>query len=96
MSCFNVTDPFLTTLYYVEKRNGILRKNRREGFEKSYVALHGGRGGIKNCQNQPYVINEWPISLSTWTVVFWSPVKTKQNRTWVKGTGIQKPSPYIP
>ena len=30
---FSVTDPFLTTFYYVEKRNGILRKNRREGFE---------------------------------------------------------------
>ena len=35
MSCFSVTDPFL--FYYVEKRNGILRKNRGEGFEKSYV-----------------------------------------------------------
>ena len=40
---FSVTDPFLTTFYYVEKRNGILCKNRGEGFEKSYVRLHGGR-----------------------------------------------------
>ena len=31
---FSVTDPFLTTFYYVEKRNGILRKNRGEGFKK--------------------------------------------------------------
>ena len=43
---FSVTDPFLTTFYYVEKRNGILRKNRGEGFAKSYVPLHGGRGVI--------------------------------------------------
>ena len=58
---FSVTDPFLTTFYYVEKRNGILRKNRGRGFEKSYVPLHGGRG-VKNCQNHPYVINEWPLT----------------------------------
>ena len=44
------------------KKNGILRKNREEGFEKSYVPLHGGRG-VKNCQNHPYVINEWPLSI---------------------------------
>ena len=31
-----------------------------EGFEKSYVPLHGV-GGIKNCQNHAYVINEWPL-----------------------------------
>ena len=30
--------------YYIEKINGILRKNRGEGFEKSCVPLHGGRG----------------------------------------------------
>ena len=47
MSCFSVTDPFLTTFYYVEKRNGISRKIREEGFEKSYVPLHGGREGQK-------------------------------------------------
>ena len=61
---FSVTDPFLTTFYYVEKLNVILRKNSGEGFEKSYVPLHGGRGGeIKNCQNHPYVINKWPLTL---------------------------------
>ena len=60
MSCFSVTDPFLTTFYYVEKRNVILRKNRGERFEKSYVPLHGGRGGGKKLPNHPYVINEWP------------------------------------
>ena len=42
----SATDPFLT-FYYIEKRNGILRKNRGEGFEKSYVPLHGGRAGQK-------------------------------------------------
>ena len=33
------------------------------GFEKSYVPLHGGRGGVKNFQNHPYVINEWPLTI---------------------------------
>ena len=59
-SC-SVTNPFLTIFYYVEKRNGILLKNRLEGFKKSYVPLHVGRG-VKNCQNHPYVINEWPLT----------------------------------
>ena len=45
MSCFSVTEPFLTTFYYDEKRNGILRKNRGEKVEKSYVPLHGGGVG---------------------------------------------------
>ena len=49
----SVTGPFLTTFYYVEKRYGILSKDRGEGFEKKYyVPLHGGRGA-KNCQNHP-------------------------------------------
>ena len=56
---FSVTDPFLTTFYYVKKRNGILHKNKGEAF---YV--HRGRGGVKNCQNQPYIINEWPLITS--------------------------------
>ena len=43
---FSVTDSFLTT-FYVEKRNGILCKNRGEEFEKSYVPLRRGRGGQK-------------------------------------------------
>ena len=60
MSCFSVTS-YLTLFYYVEKGNGILRKNRGEGFEKSYVPLQGGRV-VKNCQNHPYVINELPLS----------------------------------
>ena len=46
---FSVIDPFLTTFYYsyVEKVNGILRKNREKGFEKSYVRFHGGKGSRK-------------------------------------------------
>ena len=48
MSCFSVTEPFLTTFYYVEKRNGILRKNRGEGLEKfyegyPYIGMGGGQ-----------------------------------------------------
>ena len=57
-----MTDHFLTTFYYVEKQNGILRKNRGEGFEKSYVPLRGGRE-VNNCRNHPYVINEWPLTV---------------------------------
>ena len=34
-----------------------------ERFEKSYVTLHGGEG-FKNCQNRPYVINEWLLTSS--------------------------------
>ena len=46
MSCSRVTDPFLTTFNYVEKRNGILRKNREEGFENlTYPNM--GVGGKK-------------------------------------------------
>ena len=59
---FSVTDPFLTTFYYVEKLNGILSKNRRKGLEKSYYAYMGMGGGIKNCQNHAYVINEWLLN----------------------------------
>ena len=35
------------------------------GFEKSYVPSHGVRGGVKNCQYHPYVINEWPLISSS-------------------------------
>ena len=34
-------------------------------FEKSYIRLHGV-GGVKNCQNHPYVINEWPLIYLIW------------------------------
>ena len=44
---FSVTDHFLTTFYYVEKRNRILRKSMGEGFEKSYIPLPGVGGGLK-------------------------------------------------
>ena len=57
---YSVTDPFLT-FYYVEKRNGILSKNRGKGFEKSYVRLHGGRGVqklLKSCLRN-YVITDY-------------------------------------
>ena len=42
---FSLTDPFLTTFYYVEKRNGILRNNRRRGLKNltyPYMAVGGG------------------------------------------------------
>ena len=60
---FSVSDPFLTTFYYVEKRNGILHKNKEEGFEKSYVP-YMEVGSVKNCQNHPYIINEWPLKMN--------------------------------
>ena len=58
-----------------------MRKNWGEGFEKSYVPLHGGRG-VKNCQNHSYVINDWPIttrSLSCrgWTIHFRKDISQK-------------------
>ena len=59
-----LTDPFLTTFYYVEKLNGILRKNRGEGFEKSYVPLHGGRRGSKRFPKSSLRNYEWPQSSS--------------------------------
>ena len=62
MSCFSVTDPFLTIFYYVEKRNGILRKNRRSLRNLTYPYM--GEGGVvENGLNLPYVINEWPLIL---------------------------------
>ena len=39
---FRVTDPFLTTFYYVEKRNGILRKNREGGGLKNLTDVYMG------------------------------------------------------
>ena len=44
MSGFSVTDPFLTTFYYVEKQNGILCKNR--GL-KNLTCLYMEVGGSK-------------------------------------------------
>ena len=59
--CFNCFD-LRQTGSFSEKRNGILRKNRGKGFEKSYMDVGGW---VKNCQNHPYVINEW--LLNTWS-----------------------------
>ena len=74
MSCFLLVLQRLNSVkynfYYIEKRNGILRKNKREGFEKSYVPLNGGRG-VKNCQNYPYVINECSLSCLIHVDVLW-------------------------
>ena len=59
---------------YSVKYNFIMLRNEMEsyvriggeGFEKSYVPLHrGGGGGVRNCQNHPYVINEWLQSWGT-------------------------------
>ena len=63
MSCFSVTDPFLTTFYYVEKRNGALRKNRGRGLKNLTYPYMGAGGGVKNCKNHPCVINEWPLTI---------------------------------
>ena len=53
MSCFSLTDPFLTIFYYLEKQNGILRKNREEGFGKSYITLHGVGGQKSSKKGRP-------------------------------------------
>ena len=58
---FSVTDPFLTTFYYVEKLNAILRKNRGRGL-KNLTYPYMGVGRVNNCQNHSYVINEWPLT----------------------------------
>ena len=65
----------------LKKLNGILRKNRGKGFEKSYLPLHVD-GGVKNCQNHSYVINEWApndfdpsvVPLKGFTAPFWHTV----------------------
>ena len=54
---FSATDPFLTTIIMLKNEMGSCVRIGGEGFEKSYVPLHGGRG-VKNCHNHPYVINE--------------------------------------
>ena len=43
---FSVTDPFLTTfyyVYYVEKQNGMLRKNRFQKFTYPYMVVGGSK-----------------------------------------------------
>lgn len=48
------------------RNNGGIRI--KEGFKKSFVPLDGGRGvRVKNCDNHPYVINEWPLTLCNWS-----------------------------
>ena len=44
----------------LKKRNGILRKNRGKGIE-NLTYPYMGAGGVKNFQNHPYVIIEWPL-----------------------------------
>ena len=65
MSCFLLVLQRMNNVKY----NFIMLKNEMEsyvriggGFEKSYVGYpYMGVGrGVKNCQNHPYVINEWP------------------------------------
>ena len=67
MSCFSVTDPFLTTFYYVEKLNEILRKNRGGGLEKS---LHTLTLGSRD-QTDSYVIFFKSIFYIRNRVVMW-------------------------
>ena len=56
-----VIDEWPLTFYYVERRNGILRKNRGRGFRYFIYPYMGIGAAAKNCQNHPYVINEWPL-----------------------------------
>ena len=52
---FSVTDPFLTTFYYVQKLNGILRKNGGGGL-KNLMYPYMEVGGVNNCQTHSYII----------------------------------------
>ena len=66
MSCFLLVLQRLDSLKYnfnvfKKEMESYIRKGG-EGFKKSYVLLHGERGGVKNCQNRPYVINELLLS----------------------------------
>jgi hypothetical protein len=47
MSCFIVTDPFLTSFYYVKKRNGILRKNMGRDLKNIKYPYKGVGGESK-------------------------------------------------
>ena len=53
--CFHLINNLI-----IFKKNGVLRKNRREWFENSYIPLHGVRGGQQ--LSKSYVINEWSLS----------------------------------
>ena len=44
---FSLSDPFLTTFYYVKKLNGILRKNRGRGLTNLTYAYMGVREGLE-------------------------------------------------
>ena len=58
MSCFSVTDPFLTIFYYVEKRNVILRKNKGGGSWKNlYILLLWGGG------SNPFLRNIFQVDI---------------------------------
>ena len=57
-----LTDPFLTTFYYVKKRNAILHKNRGKGLKILRILTWGWGMVVNNCQNHPYVINECPLT----------------------------------
>ena len=61
LGSFSVTDPFLTTFYYFEKRDGSYVRIGGRGLE-NLPYLYMEVGGGQNCQNHPYVINEWPPS----------------------------------
>ena len=49
------------------KSNFIMLKNEMESYVrireglKNLTYAYMGVGGVKNCQNCPYVINEWPL-----------------------------------
>ena len=57
---FSVTDPFLTAFYYVKNEVESYVRIGRRGL-KNLTYPYVGVGAVKNCQNHPYVINEWPL-----------------------------------
>ena len=62
MSCFSVNDPFLTTFYYVENEKESNVRIRGRGL-KNLTYPYMRVWGVKNCQNHPYVVNGWPLSV---------------------------------
>ena len=66
MSCFSLLLQIMNSVKY----NFIMFKNEMESYVrigkrglKNFTYPYMGVGKrVKNCQNHPYVINEWPLS----------------------------------
>ena len=64
MSCFLLVSQRMNSVKY----NFIMLNNERETYVrigrrslKNLTYPYMGIGGVKNCQNHPYIFNEWPL-----------------------------------